>query len=51
MALITIAGAIVLYIILIFLLYKFIEKFFKIVFFIITALFVIGLLYMISKGI
>lgn len=51
MALITIAGAVVLYIILIFLLYKFIEKFFKIVFFIITVLFIIGLLYMISKGI
>lgn len=51
MALITIAGAIVLYIILVFLLYKFIEKFFKILFFIITALFIMGLLYMISKGI
>jgi len=50
MALITVAGVIFLYIAIIFLLYKFFEKFFKIVFFLITALFVVGLLYLMAKG-
>ena len=50
MALITIAGAVIVYLLVIFLLYKFFEKFFKIVFFIITALFVVGLLYLLGKG-
>ena len=50
MTLTTIAVAVILYVLVIFLLYKFIEKFFKVLFFIITALFVIGLLYLMSKG-
>ncbi len=50
MALITIAGAIVGYIILIFIIYKLFEKFFKFVFFILTAAFVVGLIYLMNKG-
>ena len=50
MSVVTIAGTIVAYLVVIFVLYKIFEKFFKIMFFVVSVLFAAALAYIIYKG-
>ena len=51
MPLTTIAVVVIVYLVLMFLLNRLFEKFFKIMFFLITALFIVGLIYIMTKGV